>query len=224
MSDGNGAQSSVARGFRSCHSGSSTLDACQRHAVLQSCPFHLRGRFRHIARMVLEARSDASLAHDTVKETRVWKLFCFLPFLLLRRPLDKSSLQSRVEFKMIAVRRGRFDVLVRELSNVQERQPQIYGDDSRDPRESCVPESSCGRGVPSTTVFDRSRVGARFPGDSARNAEQASAGGGPTNPGGCVELHPRVTSEVGPTEVSGEFEECSTGVFSGTRRMHLRTL
>ena len=115
-------------------------------------------------------------------------------------------------------------MLVRELSNVQgERQPQIYGDDSRDPSESCVPESSCGRGVPSTTVSDRSRVGARFPGDSVRNAEQASAGGGPINPGGCVELHIRVTSEVGPTEVSGEFEECSTGVFSGTRRMHLRT-
>ena len=31
----------------------------QRHVVLQSCPFHLRGRFRHIARMALEARSDA---------------------------------------------------------------------------------------------------------------------------------------------------------------------
>ena len=31
----------------------------QRHVVLQSCLFHLRGRFRHIARMALEARSDA---------------------------------------------------------------------------------------------------------------------------------------------------------------------
>ena len=93
----------------------------QRHAVLQSCPVHLRGRFRHIARIALEARSDASLAHDTAKETRAWKLFCLLPFLLLRRPVGnervcKAELNSRFD----CCSEGRFDVLVRELSNVQE--------------------------------------------------------------------------------------------------------
>ena len=48
--------------------------------VLQNCPHHVRGRFRHASRQALEARSDA--VHNDVGENRAWKLFCLLLFLL----------------------------------------------------------------------------------------------------------------------------------------------
>ena len=41
----------------------------QRHVVLQSCPHHLKGRYRHMSRMALEARSNAVQVHDRVMET-----------------------------------------------------------------------------------------------------------------------------------------------------------
>ena len=110
---------------------------------------------------------------------------------------------------------GRFDVLVRELSNVQE------SGCHRSKLKLRAREFAWER-CPSATMLDRSRVGARHPGDSPRDAEQPSAGGCPTNPGGCVELRPRVIGEVGAAEVLGEFEECSTWVLSGTGRMHVR--
>ena len=57
-----------------------------RFNVLQSCPVHLKGRFRQATRTALEARHQAALAEDATQEIRVWKLFCVLPFWLLRRP------------------------------------------------------------------------------------------------------------------------------------------
>ena len=48
--------------------------------VLQNCPHHVRGRFRHASRQALEARSDA--VHNDVGENRAWKLFCLLLFFL----------------------------------------------------------------------------------------------------------------------------------------------
>ena len=62
----------------------------QRHVVLQSCPHHLKGRYRHMSRLALEARSNAVQVHDRVMETRAWKLFCLVPYLLLRRPLGEQ--------------------------------------------------------------------------------------------------------------------------------------
>ena len=71
-------------------------------AVLQSCPFHLRGRFLHAARVALQARHDAVIAQDARMETRVWKLFALLPFMLLRRPkgqqkVGKDELRARFD-------------------------------------------------------------------------------------------------------------------------------
>ena len=57
-----------------------------RFRVLQNCPHHLRGRFRHASRCALEARDQAARAGDRVMELRAWKLFCLLPFWLLQRP------------------------------------------------------------------------------------------------------------------------------------------
>ena len=64
-----------------------------RFRVLQSCPDHFRGRFRQAARCALEARLQASIAGDLTAEHRAWKLFCLLPFMLLRKPIQ----QGRVE-------------------------------------------------------------------------------------------------------------------------------
>ena len=56
-----------------------------RFPVLQSCPHHVRGRFRQANRRVLETRHEAVRSRDTVMEERSWKAFCLLPMLLLRR-------------------------------------------------------------------------------------------------------------------------------------------
>ena len=61
-----------------------------RFRVLQSCPYHLRGRFRKACRQVLESRHEGVQARDDVKETRSWKMFCLLPFMLLRRPAGQG--------------------------------------------------------------------------------------------------------------------------------------
>ena len=61
-----------------------------RFRVLQSCPHHLRGRFRKACRQVLESRHEDVQAGDDVKETRSWKMFCLLPFMLLRRPAGEG--------------------------------------------------------------------------------------------------------------------------------------
>ena len=57
----------------------------QRFPVLQSCPYHVRGRYRQAARRALEARSHAVRTQDRQGEVRGWKLFCMLPVMLLRR-------------------------------------------------------------------------------------------------------------------------------------------
>ena len=58
----------------------------RRFPVLQSCPFQVRGRFRQATRVALETLHSGVLGHDTLMETRGWKLFILLPFMLLRRP------------------------------------------------------------------------------------------------------------------------------------------
>ena len=58
----------------------------KRYRVMQTCPHHVRGRFREAVRSTLEARRDAVRAHNGPMETRAWKVFCLLFFLLLRRP------------------------------------------------------------------------------------------------------------------------------------------
>ena len=58
--------------------------------VLQRCLHHLRGRFRQSARCALEARHDEVSAGDRIAESRARKLFCLLPFLLLRKPVGQG--------------------------------------------------------------------------------------------------------------------------------------
>ena len=57
----------------------------QRFTVLQSCPWHVRGRFLQANRKALETRHNAARTNDPVTEERAWKLFCLLPVWLLRR-------------------------------------------------------------------------------------------------------------------------------------------
>ena len=63
----------------------------RRFGVLQRCPAHLRGRWRQSVRVALEARHHGiSTGHGT-QELQGWKLFCLLPFWLLRRPRSKGN-------------------------------------------------------------------------------------------------------------------------------------
>ena len=86
-----------------------------RFPVLQSCPHHVRGRFRQANRQVLEARHEAARSHDSVLEERAWKAFCILPMLLLRRPqgegrVSKEELCRRCDL----FAEGRWEILVDE--------------------------------------------------------------------------------------------------------------
>ena len=70
--------------------------------VLQNCPAHLKGRFRQASRTALDARNQAALGGDATQEIRAWKLFCVLPFWLLRRlhcggRLGKAELSKRLD-------------------------------------------------------------------------------------------------------------------------------
>ena len=79
----------------------------QRHVVLQSCPFRLKLRFRHISRTVLGARSNAVQAHD---RTRAWDFVW---------PHPESAFASPSRFDDFV--EGRLDVLLREMMvNAQE--------------------------------------------------------------------------------------------------------
>ena len=53
--------------------------------MLQSCPHHVKGRFRQVARHALEARPHAVRIQDRRGEVRGWKLFCLMPMMFLRR-------------------------------------------------------------------------------------------------------------------------------------------
>ena len=56
-----------------------------RFAVLQNCQFQLRGRFRQAARVALDSE-QCSDGQDVLMETRGWKLFILLPFMLVSVP------------------------------------------------------------------------------------------------------------------------------------------
>ena len=62
----------------------------RRFEVLQSCPAHLRGRWRQSVRVALEARHRGISNEDGTRDLQGWKLFCLLPFWLLRRPRSKG--------------------------------------------------------------------------------------------------------------------------------------
>ena len=86
-----------------------------RFLVLQSCPFQLRGRFKQASRVALEILHNGVVGHDLLLETRGWKLFILLPFMLLRRPrglakVGKDELCCRFD-KFIA---GEWADLIRE--------------------------------------------------------------------------------------------------------------
>ena len=83
--------------------------------MLQSCPFQLRGRFRQASRVALETLHNGVVGHDVLMETRGWKLFILLPFILLRRhrgcaQVGKDELCRRFD-KFIA---GEWADLIRE--------------------------------------------------------------------------------------------------------------
>ena len=63
--------------------------------VLQSCLFQVR-RFIQATRVALETLHNVVLGHDTLMETRGWKLFILLPFMLLRRPHGQGRVVSKV--------------------------------------------------------------------------------------------------------------------------------
>ena len=70
--------------------------------MLQSCPAHLRAKYRVALTTALEAVHEAAQRRDPVKEFRAWKLFSLLPFWLLRKPLGqgrvrKAELSDRFE-------------------------------------------------------------------------------------------------------------------------------
>ena len=81
--------------------------------MLQSCPHHVRGRFRQANRRVFEARHEAARSHDSVSEERAWKAFCILPMLFFRRPqgegrVSKEELRRRCDL----FAQGRWETLV----------------------------------------------------------------------------------------------------------------
>ena len=49
-----------------------------RFAVLQSCPFQLRGRFRQVSRAARETLNNGVVGYDVFMETRGWELFILL--------------------------------------------------------------------------------------------------------------------------------------------------
>ena len=82
----------------------------RRLRVVQCCPHYLRGRFRDATRCALEARHQTVRSQDRTMETRVWKLFCLVPFLLLRQPfggrrVSREDLSERFDVAHIARRR-----------------------------------------------------------------------------------------------------------------------
>ena len=62
--------------------------------VLQSCPFQFQGRYRHAARTALQGRHDGAMVGDVQRETRAWKLFTLLLFMLLRRVPEQSHVSK----------------------------------------------------------------------------------------------------------------------------------
>ena len=132
-----------------------------------------------MSRMALEARSNAVQVHDRVMETRAWKLFCLLPYLLLRRPLGEQRVsKAELNFKIRRLCGGQIGRVVEADDDQCARESwQINGDEPRDQSQHSMPESPHGRSISSTTVFDRSRIGTRHQGDSCRVAEQAPPGG-----------------------------------------------
>ena len=91
----------------------------RRVPVLQSCPYHIRGRFRQAVRQALELRSHAVRTQDRVSEVRGWKLFCLLPLMLLRREnggskVSKQELCRRFDLFV----EGKWETLLHEASSV----------------------------------------------------------------------------------------------------------
>ena len=57
-------------------------------------PIPVPGRYRHAARTALQERHDAAMVGDVQRETRAWKLFTLLPFMLLRRVPGQSHVSK----------------------------------------------------------------------------------------------------------------------------------
>ena len=84
-----------------------------------------RGRFRQACRKALQARRDVVNAGDELMEERSWKMFCLLPFLLLHRPVNKSTITKEVlyrRFDLFGV--GAWDTLVDEaVASIPQARP-----------------------------------------------------------------------------------------------------
>ena len=97
----------------------------ERFTTLQSCPQCVRGRFRQACRKALQARHDAVNADDELMEERSWKMFCLLPFLLLHRPENKSTITKEVlyrRFDLFGV--GAWDTFVDEaVASIPQARP-----------------------------------------------------------------------------------------------------
>ena len=134
-----------------------------RFSVLQSCPHHVKGRFRQVARHVLEARSHAVRIQDRRGEVRGWKLFCLMPMMFLRRSSSDGEVsKEEMCHRFNLFTSGEWGRLWQEtLSTVRAQFP------TRDPRKPLtseqravgVPQSAIGRSHQSEAVSCRSSPG-----------------------------------------------------------------
>ena len=112
-----------------------------RFPVLQNCPFSVRGRFRQAVRTALEARSEAVRSQDVLGEVRGWKLFCLLPFWLLRCSSDSHRVpKPELCRRMDMFSQGAWGKLMREatasVSNEHRVSPS-RGSDQRRAEAAC---------------------------------------------------------------------------------------
>ena len=193
----------------------------KRFSVLQSCPVQVKGRFRQAVRVALEALETAAHGNDEVMECRAWKLFLLLPFMLLRRPLGRGRIgKSELTRRFDSSGAGRWDELLKEAeaetchSGMAQSSPR---DDSGAESKDGVPENPIGGSLQSKTVFDRSCTGPGYGRDFPKPSEQAPSRSSATTVTRSVGVHAGPTCQIGQNSFSGELEECTARVISGSR-------
>ena len=146
----------------------SLLEAFGRRVpVLQSCPYHIRGRFRQAMRQALELMSHAVRTQDRVSEVRGWKLFCLLLVMLLRRESGGSKVSKQElcrRFDLFV--EGKWETLLHEASSVVHGSQSHTNDGEQRALAACrkvqaLAQGPGGRGDPCTAMSDRSDSGTR---------------------------------------------------------------
>ena len=151
-----------------------------RFRVLQSCPAHLKAKYRSALSAALEAVHEAAQRRDPVKEVRAWKLFSLLPFWLLRKPLGqgrvgKAELSNRFELFTGGQWESFFAFGGDQGHHSEQGSECPKCSDTRTESSSCLPESATRRSFASPSVFDRGMCGSGFSRYAARVAKQATS-------------------------------------------------